>query len=193
MRANLIARIYAETLFRLADRERTVEDVDAGVTALADILARDERLARFLAAPQIAAGAKRAVMERAVGGELPPTLVKFLRLVIQKHREPMLGEILSAWRELQDARANRMAATLVTAHGVDDAMRESVRAALEGVTGKHVVLGVQVDPALLGGVVIRFGDTVVDGSIKSRLAALRQRLRTAHVGSTTAKTSEASA
>jgi F-type H+-transporting ATPase subunit delta len=191
LRANLVARIYAETLLRLAEREQAIEDVDAGVAKLAELLAQDERFARFLAAPQIAASAKRAVVERALGDRLPPALVRFLRLVIEKHREPMLGEILGAWRELQDVRANRMTATLVTAAAVDDAMREGVRVALEGVTGKHVVLGVEVEPALLGGVVIRFGDTVVDGSIRSRLAALRQRLRTAHVGSTPAKTSEA--
>ena len=191
MRANLVARIYAETLLGLADRERAVDEIDAGVAALAELLAKDERFARFLAAPQISAADKRAVVERALGGKLPPPLVKFLRLVIDKHREPMLGEILDAWRELQDARANRMEATLVTAQAVDDAMREGVRVALEGVTGKHVVLEVEVDPALLGGVVIRYGDTVVDGSIKSRLAVLRQRLRTAHVGTTSAQTSEA--
>ena len=191
MRANIIARIYAETLLRLAERERAVEEIDAGVAVLGALLAEDERFARFLAAPQIAATAKRALVERALGERLPPALVKFLRLVIDKHREPMLGEILDAWRELQDARANRTTATLVTAAAVDDAMREGVRVALEGVTGKHVVLDTRVDPALLGGVVIRFGDTVVDGSIKSRLAALRQRLRAAHVGTTPAKTSEA--
>ena len=191
MRANIVARIYAETLLRLAERERAADEVDAGVAALTQLLTEDERFARFLAAPQISAADKRAVVERALGDRLPPALVKFLRLVIDKHREPMLGEILGAWRELQDARANRMAATLVTAQHIDEAMREGVRVALEGVTGKHVALEVEVDPALLGGVVIRFGDTVVDGSIKSRLAALRQRLRTAHVGTTLAKTSEA--
>jgi F-type H+-transporting ATPase subunit delta len=191
LRANVVARIYAETLLRLAEREQAVDDVDAGVAALTELLAVDERFVRFLAAPQIAASAKRAVVERAMGNRLPSALVKFVRLVIEKHREPMLGEILDAWRELQDLRANRMTATLVTAAAVDDAMRDSVRVALEGVTGKHVVLDAKVDPALLGGVVIRFGDTVVDGSIKSRLATLRQRLRTAHVGSTPAKTSEA--
>ena len=191
MRANIIARIYAETLLRLAERERAVEEIDAGAAVLAALLAEDGRFARFLAAPQIAAAAKRAVVERALGERLPPALVKFLRLVIDKHREPMLGEILDAWRQLQDVRANRMTATLVTAVTVDDAMREGVRVALEGVTGKHVVLDTRVDPALLGGVVIRFGDTVVDGSIKSRLAALRHRLRAAHVGTTPAKTSEA--
>lgn len=191
MRASIVARIYAETLLRLAERERAIDEIDAGVAALAELLATDERFARFLAAPQIAAVAKRAVVERALGERLPPALVKFLRLVIDKHREPMLSEILGAWRELQDARANRMAATLVTAAAVDDAMRETVRIALEGVTGKHVVLDAKIDPALLGGVVIRFGDTVVDGSIKSRLAALRQRLRTAPMGTTLSKTSEA--
>jgi F-type H+-transporting ATPase subunit delta len=191
LRANIIARIYAETLLRLAEREKAIDDVDAGVAALTELLAGDERFVRFLAAPQIAASAKRAVVERALGNRLPPALVKFMRLVIEKHREPMLGEILDAWRELQDVRANRITATLVTAAAVDDAMRDSVRVALEGVTGKHVVLDARVDPALLGGVVIRFGDTLVDGSIRSRLAALRHRLRTANLGSTPAKTSEA--
>lgn len=167
----------------LAERGKAIEEVDAGMIALAELLASDERLARFMAAPQIPAAEKRVLIDRGFGEKLHPALVRFLHLLVSKRREPLLGEIAAAWRQLLDERANRMTATLVTAAKIDDELAESVRGALEELTGKHIVLEQEIDPALLAGVVVRFGDTVVDGSVRSRLTELRHRLRTAHVGS----------
>ncbi len=184
MREHTVARIYARTLLLLAEKEAAVEGVDQSVTALAGALQSDRRLTAFLAAPQIEAKEKRAVIERALGGKLHPALVRFLLLVVDKRRESLLAEIAAAWRELLDERANRMSAAVVTAVEIDDDTREAIRSALEKATGKSVVLESRVDPAMLGGVVVRFGDSVIDGSVRSRLAAIRNRLRRAHVRST---------
>ena len=181
MRAHTIARIYALTLLGYAEREGAVEEVDQGLTALSQALAAEPRLGAFLAAPQIEAGEKRAVIERALGDRLHPALVRFLLLVVEKRREALLGEIASAWRELLDERANRMTASVVTAVELDDATRKAIQAALERATGKTIVLESRVDPAMIGGVILRFGDSVIDGSVRSRLAAIRNRLRRAHV------------
>lgn len=181
MRPRTVARIYAVTLLRLAERAGAVETVDEGVAAVSAVLAEDSRFARFLEAPHIAAAEKRAVLEQAFGDKLHPMLLKFLLLVVEKRREPLLGEIAATWKELLDERAQRMTARLVTAVPVDEEIHEAVRAALERATGKHVTLEHDIEPAMIGGVVVRYGDKVVDGSVRRRLSELGNRLRHAHV------------
>jgi F-type H+-transporting ATPase subunit delta len=179
MRAGTIARVYAETLLRSADRHGQVDSVDESVRGLSAVLAASPELRRFLAAPQIRAADKRALVRSALSERLDPLLVRFLELVIEKHRERLLGEILTAWTENLDARANRQSAAVTTAVPADPELAARIRAALERATGKTIVLEERVDPSLLGGLVVRTGDTVIDGSLKSRLNTLRQRLRAA--------------
>ena len=182
MRAGTIARVYAETLFRAADRHGQVEEVEESVQALTAVLAASAELDRFLVAPQIDAAAKRSLVRSVLTDRLHPLLVRFLELVIGKHRERLLGEILAAWTELLDLRANRQSAALTTALPADPELVARVKAALERATGKTIVLEERVDPSLLSGLVVRSGDTVIDGSIKNRLNTLRQRLRAAGRG-----------
>jgi len=93
--------------------------------------------------------------------------------------ERLFEEIILAWTELLDTRANRQTATVTTATAPDPETVARVQSALEKATGKTIVLEKRVDPKLLGGLVIRTGDTVIDGSLRSRLVELRRRLRTA--------------
>ena len=179
MRAGTIARVYAETLLRSADRHHKVDDVDESVRALMAVLDASSEFRRFLGAPQIAADRKRALVAESLQARIDPLVLRFLELVIGKHRERLLGEIVLAWTELLDARANRQTATVTTATPADPETVARVHAALEKATGKTIVLEKRVDPTLLGGLVIRAGDTVIDGSLKTRLAELRRRLRTA--------------
>jgi F-type H+-transporting ATPase subunit delta len=177
MRAGTIARVYAETLLRSADRHEQVEAVDESVRALSAVLAASAALRRFLAAPQIEAADKRVLARDAFADRIHPLALRFLELVIEKHRENMLAEILGAWTELLDARADRQSATVTTAMPADREMLARVHAALERATGKTIVLEERVDPRLLGGLVVRTGDTVIDGSLRSRLTTLHRRLR----------------
>lgn len=179
MRAGTIARVYAETLLRSAERHDRVEPVDESVRGLASVFGMSPEFRRFLAAPQIQAADKRALVRSALSDRLDPLLVRFLELVIEKHREGLLEEILTAWTALLDTRANRQSATVTTALPADPEWVTRVREALERATGKTIVLEERVDPSLLGGLVVRTGDTVIDGSLKSRLSTLRRRLRAA--------------
>jgi F-type H+-transporting ATPase subunit delta len=179
VRAGTIARVYAETLLRSADRHERVEAVDESVRALSAVLAASAGLRRFLAAPQIEAAGKRTLVREALADRVHPLALRFLELVIEKHREGMLGEILGAWTELLDARADRQSATVTTAVPPDPEMVARIHAALERATGKTIVLEERIDPRLLGGLVVRTGDTVIDGSLRSRLDILHRRLRTA--------------
>jgi F-type H+-transporting ATPase subunit delta len=179
VRAGTIARVYAETLLRSADRHGRVEDVDESVRALSTVLESSPEFRRFLAAPQIASDRKQALVAESLRARIDPLVLRFLELVIGKHRERLLGEVIAAWTELLDTRANRQSATVTTAIPPDAETMARVQAALEKATGKTIALEKRVDPTLLGGLVIRTGDTVIDGSLRSRLVELRRRLRSA--------------
>lgn len=177
MRASTVARVYAETLLRSAEREDALDPVSESVEAFAGLIDASPRLARFLEAPQIGGDEKRRALGSALEGRLHPLFVRFLGLVIERHRESLLPEIADAWNDRLNERAGRQAATVTTAVPMDDDLRERVREALERTTGKTIALDERVRPELLGGIVIKTGDTVIDGSVKRRLGMLRRRLQ----------------
>ncbi len=181
-RATLVARVYAETLLRTAEREDALEPVSEGLARVAAAFDGSRRFRRFLEAPQIAADGKRAVVRSAFGESVHPLVVRFLELLIERRREPLVGEIHGAWRTLLDRRANRRSATVTTAVPADPDTLAAVRGALERATGQEIALEERVDPALLGGLVVRTGDLLMDATIKSRLVVLKQRLRAAVAG-----------
>jgi F-type H+-transporting ATPase subunit delta len=171
-----IARVYAETLLREAEKENALGAVEDGMRIVARLLSEEPGFARFLNAPQIEAHGKRSVVVQAFGGHVHPVVVDFLQLVIDKHREPLLERIATAWRALLDRRANRQMAKVTTAVEADRETMERIRVALERATGKEILLETEVDPTLLGGVVVRTGDAVMDASLRTRLAFLGKRL-----------------
>lgn len=178
-RTGMVARVYAETLLRAAEREDAIDRVSEGLARVAEAVERSPTFHRFLAAPQIAEDDKRALVRSAFGERVHPLVVRFLELLIARRREPLVAEIQAAWRTLLDRRARRRSATLTTATPAGPDMLDAVRRALERATGQHIALEVRVDPGLLGGLVVRTGDLVMDASLRSRLVTLRQRLRAA--------------
>jgi F-type H+-transporting ATPase subunit delta len=178
-RAGIVARVYAETLLRTAEREQAVDEVSVGLGRVARAVEESDPFRRFLAGPQIGGEDKRAVTRSAFGDRVHPLVMRFVELLIQRRRESLVGEVHQAWRALLDARANRRSATVTTAFPADPGILDAIRGALEGATGHEIALEERVDPTLLGGLVVRTGDLVMDASLRSRLDALRHRLRAA--------------
>lgn len=178
-RAGMVARVYAETLLRTAEREDALDGVSEGLARVARAVEDSQGFQRFLEAPQIAEEDKLALVHRVFGEGVHPLVVRFLELLIARRREPLVGEIHAAWRTLLDRRAHRRSATVTTAAPADPDILAAVRRALERATGLNIVLEERIDPGLLGGLVVRTGDLVMDASLRSRLVTLRQRLRAA--------------
>lgn len=179
MRAGTIARVYARTLLLAAEQAGAREEVDDSLAAMVRALGSEPRLVRFLEGPQIQPADKKALLERVFGERVHPLALRFVFLVVDKHRETLLEEIVTAWDALLDERAGRQSASVTAATPLDDDVLERLRGALERRTGRTIRLEHTVDPALLGGLVVRSGDTVIDGSLRTRLRALGRRLAVA--------------
>lgn len=176
MRDSTIARNYAEALFALAGKAGDLDGWGALVSELSAAIEQDTRLQNFMAAPQVSAVDKKRVIEKAFAGKLPQPMMRFVQKLIDNRRQRLLSEIAVEYGNLVDERAGRVHAQVTVSREMSDTERASIAAQLSSKLGKSVVPHLIVNPAILGGLVVRMGDTVMDGSVRKRLTSLRSRL-----------------
>lgn len=176
MRDTTIARNYAEALLALARKANALDKWGATMLAVSDAVTTDQRLTNFLAAPQVAASDKKKVLAKAFGPVLPRTLLLFLQKLIDNRRQMLIPEIAVEYANLVDETEGRLLAQVTVARETSDADRAAIARQLSDRLGKTVVPHVNVNPAILGGVIVKFGDTVMDGSVRKRLNTLRSKL-----------------
>lgn len=169
--------MYAETLLRRAEKDDAVDAVTESIERFAEVLDSHPRFVELLEAPRLSAQEKKGVVTRVFENRLHPVVLGFVGLVIDRQREALLSNIASTWQTLADERANRQTATVTAVEPIEEKTLEGIRKALEKATGKHISIEEQQDPSLLGGIVVRTGDLVMDASLRSRLGQLGRRLR----------------
>lgn len=176
MRETTIAHNYAEALFALA---RKAEDLDGWGTAINGVamaVSSETRLHNFLAAPQISASQKKAVLSKAFADRLPATMVRFLQKLIDNRRQLLIPVIATEYGNIVDEAEGRLHAQVTVASEASDADVRMIAEQLSRAFDTTIVPHVQVNPAILGGVVVRVGDRVMDGSVRRRLQTLRSRV-----------------
>ncbi len=178
MQSTSIARNYAEALLTLATKHGGRDSYGAYINGLADVLERDVTFQRFMAAPQVSESKKNEVLGKALGGQAPALFVRFLQKMVSNRRQMLLGEVASEYNDLLDAQEGRVHARVTVSRELNEADRAALVASLSAALGKTVVPHVAVNPAILGGVIVRVGDTVMDGSVRRRLGSLRARMMT---------------
>ena len=176
MHEESIARNYAEALLALARKASAAEEWAGLIHAVANAVEQDVTLRRFLAAPQVSAAQKNAVLGKGLAGKAPPMFVKFLQKLVSNRRQLLIPEIATEYGNLVDAAAGRVHARVTVAREISDQDQRTIAAQLSKALGKTVVPHVVVNGRILGGVVVRVGDTVMDGSVRRRLAVLRARM-----------------
>ena len=176
MRPVTIARNYAETLLALAQK---AEDPRGGGKMLADVSAAmgsDATLRRFLESPKVGADQKKEILAKAFADRAPRLFVRYLQALVTNRRQMLIPVIAAEYFALLDAVENRVHAEVTLAKQPTDDETAAIAASLGKTLGKEVMPHVRVDPGIIGGVVVKFGDTVMDGSVKRRLAMLRTRM-----------------
>ena len=176
MRDATIARNYAEALLALARKADDPQGWGRMAQEVVDAMARDEKLHLFLESPRVSAEQKNAVLARAFQDRYPRLLVRYLQTLVLKRRQMLLPTIVAEYQALLDELEGRVHAEVTVARPADEAERQAIAAGLSARVGKQVVPHVVVDPRILGGIVVRIGDTVMDGSVRRRLSLLRAAL-----------------
>lgn len=176
MSQSAVVRTYAETLLELALREDAVDRFGEHLSELASYYRLEEDVRRFLETPRVGLEEKKAAIREAYGESAPEAFVRFLMVLLDKGRQRYLPRIHEEFRDLVDEREGRVHATVTLAREPEDDFREEIAEALTGVVGKEVIPHFRVDEDILGGVVVRLEDHVMDGSLRRRLSDLQERL-----------------
>jgi len=184
VRSEVIARNYADTLLTLAQRNggaNTAVEFQTAADELASLLSTEPRIRAFLSAPAISMDAKKDALRGALGGRVPELFLRFVLVVVDKRRHDLLREIALAYRERVDEMMGRLRVDVAISHAPDAALQEEIRASLQTRFGRDVIPTFHVDPELLGGMVLKVGDQILDGSVRSQAAGLRRRLMEAYL------------
>lgn len=166
------ARRYAEAIFEIAERDGTVDAWLEQLSTAAQAVA-DPAVARRLEDPQIPFDVRLHALVAPFGTGMLPQMGNMLALVLRRRRVESLVSIAREFRRLYNRRAGIVEATAISAAELDEAELAALRGRLEQITGGRIELETQVDPTLLGGVQVRLGDQLIDGSVRGRLERLR--------------------
>ena len=180
MKSTTIARNYAEALLLAAEagNKAAVEQYGRLIDAVAGAVQGDERIAVALDSPRVAKATKGALLERALRDVAPPEFVRFLQAVVRRGRQGLLGEISHEYQALVDLKLDRVHAGVVLVEEPDARLEQQIVERLTAGLGKDVRAHFRADRGIIGGVVVRVGDRVYDGSLKRRLAVLRRKMLT---------------
>ncbi|HEX8200592.1 MAG TPA: ATP synthase F1 subunit delta [Isosphaeraceae bacterium] len=173
-----VTRSYAEALINAAAAAGQVDAVlDEMDAILADVFGRSQSFAALLSSPSVRPEKKDQILTEAFEGRAHPMVARFLRVLNRHGRLGQLGPIARRARATWDRRQNRQPVTVRSAVPLDDAEQDALRQKLGRLLGgATAVLHLEVDPTLLGGLVVQVGDDVYDASIRNRLAQLRDQL-----------------
>ena len=176
-----IARNYAAALFDLAQRHEGLEVFADGVDTLVGLLDQNPNFRVFLETPRIADRDKKEVLKRVFGDVLPKALLNFLQVTVDKRRQRLLGLIGEEFHGLLDEHLGRTHVIVTVVREIDSGVLEELSGKLSALLGQEAIPHLRVKPEILGGVHLKTGDTVYDGTLRRRLKQLRKQLVSAEL------------
>lgn len=172
-----VGKIYSEAIFELAAEQGCGEQVFKELTSLRSIWMENPGLAKLLSAPTISLKEKLSVVEKAFKGRVSETVYNFLCVITEKGRASALTEIADSYKEKWYEKENIAEVTVTTCNPLSDSMRKKLVDKLESVYKKKVVLEEKTDASLIGGIVVNYGNTMLDGSVKNRLDSIQKQIK----------------
>ena len=172
------ARVYAEALFSAGEDKGKINELQSQLAEFADAVDGDRELQVFLFSPYLSSQDKKEGLARAVTGA-EPEFVNFLELLVEKGRMPEVFRIRREFDELWKKANRRLDVTVTSAIELDPSVVGKIGEEVERQTGEKVELSSEVDNEILGGIVLRVGNMVLDASIRTRLEKLRKSVASA--------------
>jgi F-type H+-transporting ATPase subunit delta len=170
-----IAQVYARSLFEVASEQDKLDTVREQIGQFADAVHQNRDLAVFFFSPYFSSDEKEDGLHRALEGA-DPVVMNFLEALIERHRMPAIFRIRTEFETLYD-KANKLLPVLLTsAVELDRQLVEDLGKRISEQTGNEIELSSKVDPEILGGIVLRVGNFILDASIRTRLEQLRREV-----------------
>jgi F-type H+-transporting ATPase subunit delta len=170
-----IAQVYARALFQVAKEQDKLDVVREQLRVFADALNDNRDLAVFFFSPYFSTEEKTKGLHGALDGA-DPAVVNFLEALVERHRMPVIFRIRAQYEQLWDEENKLLPVEVTSAVDLDEATVTSIGERIGEQTGQRVELTSRVDPGILGGIVLRVGNSILDASIKHRLDQLRKHV-----------------
>jgi F-type H+-transporting ATPase subunit delta len=171
-----VAVKYATALFRTAKRTAQLESISRDLAALSGLLSTNVLLKNFVESPQVLEKDKKEFLTSTFQPLISQALFSFLMLVLSKHRIQYLVSMTEEFQRLVKEDQGIVEARLITARSLDQVLAGQIREELEKSTGKTVEMKLQVDPSLIGGIVVILGDKIIDRSIRHQLSRMKDKM-----------------
>ncbi len=171
-----IATVYARALFEAAQERSNLDEVREQLGQFADALHGNRDLQVFLFSPYFSTQEKKDGLDRAVI-DADPILTNFLALLVERHRMPAIFRVRERFEALWEQENRLLAVEITSAIALDENTVASIGERIGEQTGRKVELSSHVDPDILGGIVLRVGNSVLDASIRNRLNQLRKSVQ----------------
>lgn len=176
MSTSAVTRNYAATLLEIAGRDGNQERFGDLVAGIGSLYESDPQFNRFLNAPSIALADKKAAVREALGDDTPELFVRFLMVVLERRRQSALPGIAEDYRALLDLEAGRLRPTVTLPYEPDEDLKRAITAALEARFERTMIPEFRTDEAILGGIIVRAGDKLLDASVRRGLKDLKREL-----------------
>jgi len=170
-----VAEVYARALFEVAVDQDKLDEIHEQLGQFADAVDQNRDLATFFFSPYFSSEEKKDALGRAVDGA-EPAFMNFLQALVERHRMPVIFRIRARFQQLWQEERKLLPVQITSAIALDEAMVHGIGDQIGEQVGRTIELSTTVDPELLGGVVLRVGNIVLDASIRNRLEQLRKQV-----------------
>lgn len=183
MASNYIARVYATSLTEVGQSNNVLDLLSEELEFVAGVFAEEKDFQSFLISPSFSRDTKKEFIARVFSGNLSEYIINFLNVLIENGRQVDLPDINAAFNSLMDELKNKMRVEVTSTVKLADPTLENIRSVLKQKFGKEIVLIEKIDESILGGIIIKAGDLVIDGSLSENLKKIRYNLLNSKVRS----------
>ncbi len=179
MRKPTIAKNYADALFELGERSGETERYAQLMNGFGAVLTEEPEIRVVLESPRVPKEKKLAILQNVFASLAPVEFTRFLHAVVRRGRHGLFPDIAEQYSQLVDEKLGRVRVAVTLAREPDDKLMATIRDQLSAAIGKAVIPSFYTKEEILGGVILRVGDRIMDGSLRRKMKALRKRLLTA--------------
>ena len=176
MAINDIARVYATSLVEIAKEKNLLEQIEEEIKVISDLISEDADLHQFLESPSISKEEKKSFLSKTIAGFISEDSLHFLYILIDNDRQSYIHDVYSAIIENIDEVKNRLRVTIITSESMQDNIQERIKSELETKFKKEIILHHEVKNEIIGGIIIKIGDIVIDGSLLKDLKNIKKNL-----------------
>ena len=169
-----LAKRYALALYDIGEKKNNVESILQDLREVVDIIYNNQDFQDVIKHPQISTSRKKDIFSNIYKGKIDDELMAFLILLIEKERILHIDEILIAFEKIHLEKNNTVVAQIKTVVSLNEDERQRLKAKLEGIYKKNIILNEELDASIIGGVYVRVGNDAIDGTIKAKLDDMKK-------------------